>query len=69
MNGGLSDCLIYSDGIDLLVDYFSRENICYNIYECETPEEAFEHITNPQVTSLWVFGHGNMCTLSFAEED
>mgnify|MGYP001453228014 CR=1 FL=1 len=52
----------YGFGVDLLIESF-QNNIPYFVYPCNTKENFFEIISNPNVTSVWIFGHGNHGTI------
>jgi len=52
----------YGFGVDLLIESFNND-ILYSIYPCETKKRFLEIISNPFITNVWIFGHGNHGTI------
>lgn len=62
--------LLYSLGVDILVDSFSssRTKIPYWIYECSNKQQFKEILENPNIRSIWIFGHGVRHGVDFGHE-
>jgi hypothetical protein len=45
-------------GVDLLIKFFDNKTP-YSVYRCRTKEDFFNIVSNPRVTSIWIFGHGD----------
>ncbi|WP_156168461.1 hypothetical protein [Methanoculleus sediminis] len=45
--------------IDLLIDFFSKNQISYQIFHVDLKEEVRAIISDPLAQSLWIFGHGD----------
>lgn len=60
----------YGCGIDILIRHFNQETP-YCVYPCSTKEHVLKVISNQDVTSLWLIGHGDhggiSCTDDFFE--
>ncbi|MBP1927710.1 hypothetical protein J2741_000257 [Methanolinea mesophila] len=50
----------YGDGVGILIKFFYEQEppIPYKVYHCDTLQKFIEVVRNPDVTSLWIFGHG-----------
>ena len=59
----LSPEYMFQNGIDLLITFFSREKYNYKIYCCNSSDDFFDIVNNPNATSLWIFGHGTRGSL------
>lgn len=51
---------LLSDGLETLVDGFENHNpkVLYKIYHCTNPGKLKKLIEEPEITHLWIFGHG-----------
>jgi hypothetical protein len=67
--GFWTDETVYASGIDLLVDYFNKNNIAFNITVCKNKKEAESVIYNFSAKSLWIFGHGTKTSIGFGKND
>lgn len=45
--------------VDLLIDFFSKNQINHQIFHIDLKEEVRAIISDPSAQSLWIFGHGN----------
>ena len=61
--------LTYTSGIDLLVNYFNKNEEAFDIYFCKTKEAAKDVIEKKEVNRIWIFGHGWMGGLYFGKFD
>lgn len=61
--------LTYSDGIDLLINYFNEREELFDIYPCRTRADVKEVIERKEVNRIWIFGHGWMWGLYFGKND
>lgn len=59
----LSPEYMFQNGIDLLITFFMRKKNSYKIYCCNSSDNFFDIVNNPNATSLWIFGHGTRGSL------
>jgi hypothetical protein len=69
-NDGNENDKIYSQGIDLLIEYYEKEKtIQFLVKELDTREKFIDFINHElgTVSHLWIFGHGYKGGLNFFE--
>lgn len=64
-----TDEKIYACGVDILIEHFLKHDTPFNVYNCYTPEEAGRVIRNPDVATLWIFGHGMKSGIYFGRNE
>ncbi|MDI6718366.1 MAG: hypothetical protein QMD46_01960 [Methanomicrobiales archaeon] len=64
-----TDERMYACGVDILIEHFLKHGIPFNVYDCYTPEDGSRVIRNPDVSSLWIFGHGMKSGIYFGYKE
>jgi hypothetical protein len=62
-----NDESVFAEGVDLLTEYFKKQDLPFYIYICKTPDEAKQVINDKNVEKIWIFGHGAMYGLWFGK--
>jgi hypothetical protein len=66
--GFWTDETVFAGGIDLLVNFFIKNNLRFNRIVCKNKKVAKSVINSTYVKSLWLFGHGEYDGLYVGEE-
>ena len=63
------DVSVFADGIDLLLNFFQERTteIPFHVYVCYFPDDAKRIIENPNIESIWIFGHGHFFGIDFGK--